>query len=160
MKIMLDKKDIRPIYASRICSPRRKSKTSSSRARISHTPTRPHFPADPPHYFKMSTATVTILYPAVAAGSDVKLFNMDYYLNTHMAMVQAQWTAYGLLGWQVGKLDEASGYSVQCTMSWTDIASAKKAMSESAQIMTDGPNYSTVKSIALFGDVVGESVKA
>lgn len=96
MKIMLDKKDIRPIYASRICSPRRKSKTSSSRARISHTPTRPHFPADPPHYFKMSTATVTILYPAVAAGSDVKLFNMDYYLNTHMAMVQAQWTAYGV----------------------------------------------------------------
>lgn len=65
-----------------------------------------------------------------------------------------------LLSWQVLKLDEASGYSVQCTMTWKDITSAKKAMSESAEIMTDGPNYSTVKPLALFGSVVGESVKA
>lgn len=65
-----------------------------------------------------------------------------------------------MLSWQVVKLDESSGWAVQCITFWKDSESFQKAMGESEDIVADAANYTTVKPTLLLGGVVGESPKA
>ncbi|KAL5313310.1 hypothetical protein ACEPPN_019043 [Leptodophora sp. 'Broadleaf-Isolate-01'] len=97
-------------------------------------------------------ALVTLLYPAVE-------FDLDYYLNSHMKMVQEKWTKSGLQSWSVTKLDPTSGNVVQYSLVW-DSAEAfqKTATSEvGASIMADVPNFTKGTPSSMVGEIVGTS---
>lgn len=51
---------------------------------------------------------VTVMYPQ---GD----FNLDYYLKTHMPLVENAWKSKGLKNWQVQKIGpQADGSAVRC----------------------------------------------
>lgn len=51
---------------------------------------------------------VTVIYPK----TETSTFDLDYYMKTHMPLVQEKWGAHGLKNWTVTKLDESAGYSM------------------------------------------------
>jgi hypothetical protein len=96
---------------------------------------------------------VTFLYPAVD-------FDLDYYLTSHMPMVQKKWASYGLLDWyvfgsvifwsyfnstdilsnrKVVKLDPATGNCVQCILEWQNAEAFPKALAatEGVEVLGD-----------------------
>ncbi|TGO38488.1 hypothetical protein BHYA_0074g00370 [Botrytis hyacinthi] len=107
---------------------------------------------------------VTVIYPK----TETSTFDLDYYMKTHMPLVQEKWGPHGLKNWTVTKLDESAGYSMkrmagyQMTLMWQAIlwfeskeAWAAGAAAEGPTIMGDVPNFSSEKPLL----VVGEEVK-
>ncbi|KAF7944579.1 uncharacterized protein EAE97_005212 [Botrytis byssoidea] len=95
---------------------------------------------------------VTVIYPK----TETSTFDLDYYMKTHMPLVQEKWGAHGLKNWTVTKLDESAGYSMQAIL-WFESkeAWAAGAAAEGPTIMGDVPNFSSEKPLL----VVGEEVK-
>ncbi|TVY84348.1 hypothetical protein LSUE1_G002876 [Lachnellula suecica] len=104
----------------------------------------------------MSTV-VTLLYPVPAESA--KPFDMEYYLGTHIPMVDKAWSNAGLKKWQVVKLDPKSGYDTQCTLVWENTEVFAKAMEDDAgkKILADIPNFSTVSAVRVWGSLVKEN---
>lgn len=103
---------------------------------------------------------------------------MDYYLKTHMPLVQEKWAPYGLKSWKVChaqfpitrflrgplsnqakviKFGEESPYVVQATLEWGSMDDFKKAAgSDSIQaVMDDVKNFSNTTPKLMTGEVVG-----
>lgn len=100
----------------------------------------------------MAPAVLNVLYPAAAADD----FNMDYYLATHMPLVQKNWGPHGLQSWTVGVLDkEATGRHVQCVLVFADLDKFK-AVSTDAAIMGDIPNFTKSQPEIWVGGVTGQ----
>ncbi|KAH7002701.1 hypothetical protein B0J12DRAFT_747730 [Macrophomina phaseolina] len=100
---------------------------------------------------------VTVLYPNVSDAT----FNLDYYLKTHMPLVQKEFGPHGLKGWKVAKIlgtatGEAAPFSIQCTLQYDTKdhfdASLKAA---AAPVLGDVPNFSNKDPTFLVGDIVG-----
>ena len=98
-------------------------------------------------------ATVTVVYPQGAK------FNMDYYMSTHMPLVQKKWGEFGLNSWKVVKFGDDAPYCVQATLEWGDVSEFNKAAnSDSAkEVLGDIPNFSDKDPVIMPGDVVGTS---
>ncbi|KAK3720102.1 hypothetical protein LTR37_003925 [Vermiconidia calcicola] len=98
-------------------------------------------------------ATITVLYPQGAK------FNMDYYMSTHMPLVQKKWTSYGLNSWKVLKFGDDAPHCVQATLEFKDMDAFKSAASgeEAGEVMGDIPNFCDKQPILLQGEVVGTS---
>jgi len=98
-------------------------------------------------------ATVTVLYP-----KGVK-FNMDYYMSTHMPLVQSKWSQYGLTSWKVLKFGEDAPYLVQATLEFKSMDDFHKAGAgpEVGDVMADVKNFSDKEPVLMPGDVVGTS---
>ena len=98
-------------------------------------------------------ATVTVLYP-----KGVK-FNMDYYMSTHMPLVQKNWQSYGLQSWKVLEFGDDAPYKVQATLEWGSMDDFKKASSgpETKDVLGDVPNFADKEPILMPGEVVGTS---
>ncbi|KAF7948655.1 hypothetical protein EAE96_007851 [Botrytis aclada] len=99
----------------------------------------------------MSTI-ITVIYPK----TETSTFGSDYYITTHMPLVQEKWGPYGLTNWIVTKLDESGGYTYQ-TILWFE---SKRAFGEA--VAAEGPtvtgdvgNFSSEQPLL----VVGEEVK-
>ncbi|TGO28237.1 hypothetical protein BPAE_0030g00230 [Botrytis paeoniae] len=94
---------------------------------------------------------VTVIYPK----TETSTFDMDYYMKTHMPLVQEKWGPYGLKNWTVTKLDESAGYSVQALL-WFESkeAWAKAGEAEGPTIMGDVPKFSSEKPLLVFGEEV------
>ncbi|KAF7900543.1 uncharacterized protein EAF01_007845 [Botrytis porri] len=94
---------------------------------------------------------VTVIYPK----TETSTFDLDYYMKTHMPLVQEKWGARGLKNWTVNKLDESSGYSVQAIL-WFESKEgwAAAAAAEGPTIMGDVPNFSSEKPLLLVGEEV------
>lgn len=101
-------------------------------------------------------ATVTVLYPTKEGAT----FDMDYYLQKHMPLVQARWGPFGLSQWLVTDLRQTAGspYAVQATLVWdTGLEGFKKAGEEHGpEVMGDVPKFSSEQPIMLTGVVVGK----
>ena len=96
-------------------------------------------------------ATIVLIYPAVP-------FDLNYYLTSHMPMVQKAWSSKGLKGWKVSELDPKDGNCVQCILDFESVEAFGKAVSEDeAQIMGDIPNYTAGKPVIHVGKVVGSN---
>lgn len=102
----------------------------------------------------------TILYESAPDA----IFDMSYYLKTHMPLVAEKWGPYGLTGWSV--LQFADGpdgskpqYSVQATLTWENGEQVAKALGgkETEEVMEDVKNFSNKGPIFLVGNVVGSS---
>lgn len=72
--------------------------------------------------------SLTVLYPKEGADS----FNMDYYLKTHMPLVEKTWKPYGLQSWAVTQMDNdgKNPYIVQATIVFKTKEGAEKAYAE------------------------------
>lgn len=84
---------------------------------------------------------------------------MDYYLSTHMPLVQKAWQPYGLKSWKVVQFPADAAYCVQATLEWGGLGEFQKAAgSESTkEVMGDVPNFSDKDPILISGDEVGTS---
>ncbi|KAI1486685.1 hypothetical protein F5X96DRAFT_653921 [Biscogniauxia mediterranea] len=99
----------------------------------------------------MAPGTLSIVYPA-----DTK-FDMDYYLNKHMPLVQSLWQKYGLKGWKIAQYDEGAIYKVQAWLEFEDESGVAKAGAgpETKTLLADIPNYSDKDCIMLGGVITG-----
>ncbi|KUJ18765.1 uncharacterized protein LY89DRAFT_504491 [Mollisia scopiformis] len=92
---------------------------------------------------------VTLLYPAT------EKFDMNYYLTSHMATVEKQFTPTGLTKWQVVKAAPDTGYSTVCHLWFKSKEAADECFASAGNIMADIPNYTDVKPVTIGGQVVG-----
>lgn len=95
--------------------------------------------------------------------SDLK-FDMDYYLETHMPLVDQKWGPYGLQNWKIVKLDDGpdgakSLYAVQAILTFETREDANKALTSSAatDVFGDIPNFSNKGPVRLTGSVLASS---
>ncbi|CAL3970433.1 hypothetical protein PZA11_006635 [Diplocarpon coronariae] len=101
------------------------------------------------------TVVITLLYP-----KGTKEFDMDYYLTSHMPLVQKTWGGpAGLEKWEVVKLDPASGFVTKCLLYWESGEKARAAFGgpEAATVLGDIPNYCDVQPQQYGGEIVGSS---
>lgn len=98
-------------------------------------------------------AQVTVVYPQGAK------FNLDYYLSTHMPLVQKKWSSYGLKSWKVVKFGDDSPYTIGATLEFSNMDEFKSAASgpEAPEVLGDIPNFSDKDAIIMPGEVVGTS---
>jgi uncharacterized protein (TIGR02118 family) len=100
---------------------------------------------------------------------------MDYYLKTHMPLVQEKWGPSGLKSWkvclqalssypaithipQVLKFGDDAPYCVQATLEWGSMSDFQKATQDKAAmdaIMGDVSNFSNTNPKLMTGEVVG-----
>lgn len=104
-------------------------------------------------YNPTNMATVTVLYPK---GTD---FKMDYYMSSHMPLVQKKWSQYGLKSWKVIQYGPDAPHCVQATLEFGSMEEFKKAGGgpEAAEVMGDIKNFSDKDPLLMPGDVVGTS---
>lgn len=96
-------------------------------------------------------AIVQFSYPNSAAST----FNLEYYLNTHMPLVDKHWGPHGMLNWTVTKGEEGTDYFVQVTIFWESLEAFEKVKS-SEKVMGDVKNFSNVTPSVRVGVVVGQ----
>ncbi|PYH89963.1 hypothetical protein BO71DRAFT_402635 [Aspergillus ellipticus CBS 707.79] len=96
-----------------------------------------------------------VTYPPAAAPS----FDMDYYLNSHIPLVQKRWSAHGLQSWSVFTGTEGSGYHVQATLIWKDLASFESAPHRE-EVMGDIKNFTEVLPTRALGLVAAQGQAA
>ena len=99
-----------------------------------------------------------VAYPYKASA----VFNIDYYLTTHMPLVAKLYGPFGLRKWEVIQFSAESStpeFAVQTILHWDNFEQLAKAnASEAAKTLGDDiPNFSQVMPIALSGTVVREA---
>ncbi len=99
------------------------------------------------------SATTTVLYPK---GTN---FKMDYYMSTHMPLVQKNWGSYGLKSWKVLQFDNEQPYCVQATLEWNTADDFGKAAQgpEAKEVLGDIPNFADKDPVIMPGSIVGTS---
>ncbi|RYN46677.1 hypothetical protein AA0118_g12488 [Alternaria tenuissima] len=103
------------------------------------------------------TITVTVLFPNTP---DAK-YDIDYYVNKHMPLIQTLWGRYGVKSWSATKFsNEVDGspslYAFGSVVVWEDHEEMKNAFSgpEAKEVMGDIVNFSNKEAVFLIGEVV------
>ncbi|KAI9151531.1 hypothetical protein HJFPF1_08735 [Paramyrothecium foliicola] len=89
-------------------------------------------------------ATVTVIYPVGLP------FDLDYYLATHMPLVQELWGPQGLKSWEVTQHSDGE-YQITAVLRWDSLESFDKAGKD--EIFADIPNFTEAKPLLLKGTV-------
>ncbi|KAF2759842.1 hypothetical protein EJ05DRAFT_484742 [Pseudovirgaria hyperparasitica] len=103
-----------------------------------------------------NTSQATVLYP----NTDASTFDLEYYLKTHMPLVDEHWGPKGLKGWTITKYVTADGnepkFSIAAVLTWESDAHALDALkSEAAKIVLgDIPKFSNVEPVVMLGSVI------
>jgi len=99
---------------------------------------------------------VSVLYPT----EDGKRFDMDYYLGTHLPLVQDKFGAHGMMSVQVckgvggGAPGAPAPYFVIANMVFPDAATMGAALKEAGPaVMADIPNYTDVEPIVQISEI-------
>lgn len=87
---------------------------------------------------------VVVAYPRPASG-EVK-FNEDYYINTHMPLVQKLWGPLGLKSWTVSVPAEGP-HVMTAALRWESHEAFETAAKgdTASQIFGDVPNFTDIK---------------
>jgi uncharacterized protein (TIGR02118 family) len=103
----------------------------------------------------MSVRTI-LLYPHKSGA----VFNIEYYLKSHMPLVSKLYGPFGLENWEVVEFptNDTPAYVVQTTLHWKnrDQLAAANASEGGKQLFNDIKNFSEATPIALTGDLVGK----
>ncbi|KPI37497.1 uncharacterized protein AB675_10393 [Cyphellophora attinorum] len=106
------------------------------------------------------TYNVIVLYP----NNDDSKFDLKYYLDTHMPLVQSSWKTDGLESWKVNEFKPGPDgskpqYSIGATLTFTSQDHAGKAMTgeKAPKIFGDIPNFTNSQPILIAGEQVGSS---
>ncbi|KAI0483505.1 hypothetical protein F4859DRAFT_400775 [Xylaria cf. heliscus] len=100
------------------------------------------------------TYILSVVYPEGAK------FNMDYYLKTHMPLVQKTWAPYGLKSWKVSHYTNPKApYVVQAWLEWESKEHADKgtASTDGKAVFGDISNFSDKSPAVLSGEQVGSA---
>lgn len=103
------------------------------------------------------SATLTILYPNEPSTT----FDLDYYKNIHMPLVQKHWAKYGLKRWSICKfLSSTDGLPLPYVCYGViELESADRLEAALADIamdamISDVKNYTGIQPVMLLGEVV------
>lgn len=108
-----------------------------------------------PHFQDSLTMhTVTILYPNESGIT----FDEDYYMKTHMPLVDRLWRNKGLIDARVSRFSadltgERPQYLIMAILDWESEEVMKTTMQipASAEVFNDIPNFTNVKPVTLAG---------
>ncbi|TEA20278.1 hypothetical protein C8034_v003945 [Colletotrichum sidae] len=90
-------------------------------------------------------------------------YDLAYYANTHMPLVQREWQKYGVTGWSVVKYGRGPGpdgaeppFVFGSTVTWAEGSQVQTAFAgpETARVFADVPNFSNKEPLFLYGEVV------
>ena len=103
----------------------------------------------------------TVIYPN---EDDVK-FDMNYYLSTHMPLVQTNFGKHGLKKWEIvhyqpGPDGAKPKFLVGATLVWDtpeQMSAALSSPDDAGPVMADIKNFTNVTPIIMAGPVVGNS---
>ncbi|KAG6005549.1 hypothetical protein E4U21_007875 [Claviceps maximensis] len=95
-------------------------------------------------------ATITIFYPS---GHD---FDLKYYLQTHMRVVERNWRPQGLINWEITILTPGQTYQVQAVLKFTSLAAWEQAVSSETAVTVFGdvPAFTTAEPIVFKGETM------
>jgi uncharacterized protein (TIGR02118 family) len=101
----------------------------------------------------MSGAHVIVVYPR----KDGATFNKEYYLSTHMPLVEKHWKKHGLKSYAVTELTGDGPYSYSVVMEFESHEGfgAAAADENTKEVMADVPNFSSEQPTILHGGVIG-----
>lgn len=106
----------------------------------------------------MSSIKVVVLYP----NDEGSHFKDDYYLGTHMPLVDKHWKQYGLQAWEVIKFARgadgaAPKFSTQATLTFESKEHFGKAMAseEAKTVLGDIENFTNTQPTLIGGSVIG-----
>jgi uncharacterized protein (TIGR02118 family) len=101
----------------------------------------------------MSGINVLVIYPR-AEGST---FDKEYYLSTHMPLVEKHWKQHGLKSFAVSELNDDSPYTYMVVMEFDSSEGWGKATQDPSikEIMDDVKNFSNQKPVISYGKVIG-----
>lgn len=104
-------------------------------------------------------AHASVLYPRREGAT----FDMKYYIDTHMPIVEKGWKPTGLLKWEIIEFDEEvagdkTPYSVAAILTFKDADTRGASMGGPATkgIMDDIPNFSSEKPVIFTGSIVSQ----
>ncbi|KAJ5587400.1 uncharacterized protein N7459_003165 [Penicillium hispanicum] len=85
-------------------------------------------------------------------------FDEEYYMKTHMPLVDQTWKSYGLTSWKVNKYTQAldgtpAKFRIAAHLVWENEEAMHKALKDpkSSKVFADIPNFTNVKPITLAG---------
>jgi uncharacterized protein (TIGR02118 family) len=85
-------------------------------------------------------------------------FNEEYYMKTHMPLVETTWKKHGLKNWHVTKFPKAldgsrSEYLIMATLEWESEEALQAGLKDpaSATVFGDITNFTNKKPISLAG---------
>lgn len=90
-------------------------------------------------------------------------FDIEYYLSTHMPLVEELFKPFGLQRWEViqfaGEPGSSPEFAVQTILFWQNADQVKQANASEGgkRLVADIANFSKVMPVALAGNVVGQS---
>ena len=100
-------------------------------------------------------------YPAsMLHSSHLSLIQLDYYLKTHMAIVDKHWRPYGMKSWSILEFPEGdpSGMYIQAIMLWESTEAFEKAIEANIpEVMEDFKYYTDVLPVRYYAKVVQKS---
>ncbi|PWY77748.1 hypothetical protein BO83DRAFT_425211 [Aspergillus eucalypticola CBS 122712] len=103
------------------------------------------------------TYTITVVFPN---EPDAK-YDINYYTNVHMRLIEKHWIKYGLKSWSVTKFGPSLDgtpppYAVGSRVHWESKEGMKKASEslEVPEVIGDVVNFSNKPAIFLFGETV------
>ena len=100
--------------------------------------------------------TVSVLYPMEADGH----FDHEYYMATHIPMVDARWRPLGLTGFQIlrgtpGPDGLPPAFRLMALVSFTSMAAFKAAGAQhGAEIFGDIPNFTDARPVIQINEMV------
>ena len=100
------------------------------------------------------TIVQTVSYPRVPDES----FNVSYYLNHHMPLVQRKWGPHGMRSYHVVQLEAPAPYVIVTTAYWDSMEGVKEAVArDSEEVFADQEHYTTKAPDILVGVQIGGS---
>jgi len=102
----------------------------------------------------MPAAQVVVLYPR----KDGSTFDKDYYMSSHMPLVEKYWKKHGLKSYAVTELNADSPYTYSCVMEFESHESfgAAAADPNTKEVMDDVDNFSNEKPVLMHGGMIGQ----
>ena len=94
-------------------------------------------------------AVVQFIYPASAASD----FNLDYYLNTHVSLLEKRWYSQGLRQWSIAVGEKGESYHVQATLIWESLEAFQNAQFVE-EVAGDIPNFTSATPTRVVGTIV------
>jgi len=114
----------------------------------------------------MSKIACIVAYPSTNKEGGATKFDMDYYLATHMTMIDKYWGPHGMKSWDVKtfpkdkSLDGSTPpYIVVTTIYWDSLDDVKNALGapESKETGADVANFTDVYPVIWMADVAGQN---
>jgi uncharacterized protein (TIGR02118 family) len=96
---------------------------------------------------------VHVMYPAAAK------FDLDYYMKSHMKLVETRFIEHGLTGYSVTKVTGAPGgdptYGIMCRLEFSRPDGFRAAIkAHGDEVLGDIPNFSDSQPVIQVGEVV------